>query len=70
MKWHRSYDSPKFYTKYYSNKKGDKCKLMIEIGHNLQHAIEFGMLLSAMVAAVHIVMKFVTEMRSHYKWFM
>ncbi|MFT9390861.1 hypothetical protein [Leuconostoc pseudomesenteroides] len=40
---------------------------MIEIGHNLQHAIEFGTLLSVMVAAVHIVMKFVTEMRFHYK---
>ncbi|MFT9313383.1 hypothetical protein [Leuconostoc pseudomesenteroides] len=40
---------------------------MIEIGHNLQHAIEFGMLLSAMVVAVHILMKFVTEMRFHYK---
>jgi len=34
---------------------------MVEIGHNLQHVIVFGMLLSAMVAAVHIVMKFVTE---------
>ncbi|WP_268745650.1 hypothetical protein [Leuconostoc mesenteroides] len=35
--------------------------MMIEIGHNLQHAIEFGMLLSAMVTAVNVVMKFVTE---------
>ncbi|MFH7619635.1 hypothetical protein ACNOHF_01610 [Leuconostoc mesenteroides] len=40
---------------------------MIEIGHNLQHAIELGMLLSAMVAVVHIMMKLVTEMRTHYK---
>ncbi|WP_255527381.1 MULTISPECIES: hypothetical protein [unclassified Leuconostoc] len=40
---------------------------MIEIGHNLQHAVEFGMLLSAMVTALHIVMKFITETRSHYK---
>lgn len=40
---------------------------MIEIGHNLQHAIELGMLLSAMVAVVHTVMEFVTEMRTHYK---
>lgn len=40
---------------------------MIEIKHNLQHAIELGMYLSAMVAAVHIVMKFVTEMKTHYK---
>ncbi|WP_255527386.1 MULTISPECIES: hypothetical protein [unclassified Leuconostoc] len=40
---------------------------MIEIGHNLQHAIELGMYLSAMVAAVNIVMKFVTEMKTHYK---
>ncbi len=31
---------------------------MIEIGHNLKHAIESGMLLSAMVAVVHIVMKY------------
>lgn len=30
---------------------------MIEIGHNLQHAIESGMLLSAMVAATYIVLK-------------
>lgn len=40
---------------------------MIEIGHNLQHAIESDALLSAMVVAVHIVMKFVTEMVAHYK---
>lgn len=44
--------------------------MMVEIGHNLQHAIEFGMLLSAMVAVTYIVMKFVTEMRFHYKRFM
>ncbi len=31
---------------------------MIEIGHNLQHAIEFGMYLSAMVAVTYIVMKY------------
>lgn len=31
---------------------------MIEIGHNLQHAIELGMLLSAMVAVTYIVMKY------------
>lgn len=31
---------------------------MIEIGHNLQHAIEFGMLLSAMVTATYIVLKY------------
>ena len=31
---------------------------MIEIGHNLQHAIESGMLLSAMVAVVHIAVTF------------
>lgn len=31
---------------------------MIEIGHNLQHAIEFGMLLSSMVAATYIVLKY------------
>lgn len=31
---------------------------MIEIGHNLQHAIELGMLLSAMVAVVHIAVAF------------
>lgn len=31
---------------------------MIEIGHNLQHAIEFVMLLSAMVAAAYIVLKY------------
>ena len=31
---------------------------MIEIGHNLQHAIELGMLLSAMVAATYIVLKY------------
>ncbi|WP_273750903.1 hypothetical protein [Leuconostoc mesenteroides] len=34
---------------------------MIEIGHNLQHAIEFGALLSAMVAVTYIVLKFVTK---------
>lgn len=38
---------------------------MIEIGHNLQHVIEFGMLLSAMVAATYIVLKFVTEVWRH-----
>ena len=31
---------------------------MIEIGHNLQHAIELGMLLSAMVAVTYIVLKY------------
>ncbi len=31
---------------------------MIEIGHNLRHAIEWGMLLSAMVAATYIVLKY------------
>ncbi|MFT8544553.1 MAG: hypothetical protein ABF768_08075 [Leuconostoc falkenbergense] len=31
---------------------------MIEIGHNLQHAIEFVMLLSAMVAVMHIAVTF------------
>lgn len=31
---------------------------MIEIGHNLQHAIEFGVLLSAMVAVTYIVLKY------------
>ncbi len=31
---------------------------MIEIEHNLQHAIEFGMLLSAMVAVTYIVLKY------------
>ena len=31
---------------------------MTEIGHNLQHAIEFGVLLSAMVAAAYIVSKY------------
>ncbi len=31
---------------------------MIEIGHNLQHAIESGTLLSAMVAATYIVLKY------------
>ncbi|WP_260361641.1 hypothetical protein [Leuconostoc pseudomesenteroides] len=40
---------------------------MIEIKHNLQHAIELGMYLSAMVVVTYIVLKFVTEMRFHYK---
>ncbi len=31
---------------------------MIEIGHNFQHAIESGMLLSAMVAVTYIVLKY------------
>jgi|GEM_PF-2719051 len=31
---------------------------MIEIGHNLQHAIELGMYLSAMVAVTYIVLKY------------
>lgn len=31
---------------------------MIEIGHDLQHAIELGMLLSAMVAVTYIVLKY------------
>jgi hypothetical protein len=31
---------------------------MIEIGHNLQHAIEFGTLLSAMVAVTCSVLKY------------
>ena len=31
---------------------------MIEIGHNLQHAIEFDMYLSAMVVATYIVLKY------------
>lgn len=31
---------------------------MIEIGHNLQHAIELGMLLSAMVVVTYIVLKY------------
>lgn len=31
---------------------------MIEIGHNLRHAIEFGMLLSTMVAVTYIVLKY------------
>ncbi|QHJ76635.1 MAG: hypothetical protein [Bacteriophage sp.] len=31
---------------------------MIEIGHNLQHAIEWGILLSAMVAVTYIVLKY------------
>ena len=31
---------------------------MIEIGHNLQHAIEFGMYLSTMVAVTYIVLKY------------
>ena len=31
---------------------------MIEIGHNLQHAIELGILLSAMVAVTYIVLKY------------
>lgn len=31
---------------------------MIEIGHNLHHAIELGMYLSAMVAATYIVLKY------------
>lgn len=30
---------------------------MIEIGNNLRHAIEFGMLLSAMVAVAHTAVK-------------
>lgn len=34
---------------------------MIEIGHNLQHAIELGMLLSAMVAALYIIFKSLTK---------
>lgn len=34
---------------------------MIEIGHNLQHAIEFGMLVSAMVAVTYIVLKYYGE---------
>lgn len=31
---------------------------MIEMGHNLQHAIEFGMYLSVMVAVTYIVLKY------------
>ncbi len=31
---------------------------MIEIGQNLQHAVESGMLLSAMVAATYIALKY------------
>lgn len=31
---------------------------MIEIGHNLQHAIEFGMLLSVAFAVIYIVLKY------------
>ncbi len=31
---------------------------MIEIGHNLQHVMEFGMYLSAMVAVTYIVLKY------------
>ncbi len=31
---------------------------MIEIGHNLQHAIELGMLVSAMVAVTYILFKY------------
>ena len=31
---------------------------MIEIGNNLQQAIEFGMLLSAMVVVTYIVLKY------------
>ncbi|WP_260353923.1 hypothetical protein [Leuconostoc falkenbergense] len=39
---------------------------MIEIGHNLQHAIEFGTLLSEMVAVPYIVLKYYGGLRQEY----
>ncbi|MGO2927607.1 MAG: hypothetical protein ACTICO_08225 [Leuconostoc citreum] len=44
---------------------------MIEIGHNLQHAIEFGMYLSVMVAVTYtwIVWKKGYEGHTTLRWF-